>query len=140
SVAYILNDVSSLKASYVRAYQYVHLLTNTTSGSPTDLWVASSNNVKPQFGDQLALGYFRNFANNKFETSVEIYYKKLHNQIDFRDNADITFNRFVESQLVYGDGRAYGVEFFVKKKYGKFNGWLGYTLSRTERIIEQINA
>lgn len=139
SVAYILNDVSSVKASYARAYQYLHLLSNTTSSSPTDIWVPSSNNVKPQSGDQVALGYFRNFANNKYETSVEIYYKKLYNQIDYKNGANLVFNKFVESQLIYGEGRAYGIELFLKKKFGKFNGWIGYTLSRTERIFKDVD-
>ena len=136
---YVLNAKSSIKANYGRNAQYMHLLSNSTSGNPTDLWTPSSNNIKPELCDQVSLGYFRNFLDNMFETSVETYYKSFQNQIDYVNGAQLNLNASVESQLLYGIGRAYGVEFFIKKKYGRFNGWVGYTLSRTERKINGIN-
>lgn len=139
SAAWQLNDKSSVKASYARTTQNMHLLSNSTTSNPTDKWVPSSNNIKPQIGDQVSAGYFRNFADNKYEFSTEAYYKHMQNQIDYKDGADITNSDVVETELLFGKGRAYGIEFFLKKKYGKFNGWIGYTLSRTERLIDGIN-
>ncbi len=136
---FLLNEQSSLKASYSRNTQNLHLLSNSTSGNPTDLWIPSSNNVKPEIADQLSLGYFRNFKENMFEFSTEVYYKYLQNQIDYKDGAELRFNENVESQLLFGTGRAYGIELFLKKKYGRFNGWIGYTLAKTEKKIEGIN-
>lgn len=139
SANFMLNEKSSVKASYARNYQYIHLLSNSTSSSPTDLWLPCSNIIKPQISDQVALGYFRNFKDNTFETSVEVYYKNMQNQIDYKNGADILLNEKVESQLVFGKGRAYGIEFFIKKKFGRLNGWIGYTLSKTERKFDEIN-
>ena len=136
---YMINDQSSVKGSYTRIYQYVHLLSNTTSGNPTDLWLPTSNNIKPQYSDQWALGYFRNFAENNYESSVEVYYKNMYDLIDYKKEADIVLNPNVESQLVYGKGWAYGAEFFLKKKEGKLTGWIGYTWSRTLRQFANIN-
>lgn len=134
-----LNKTSSLKLSYNRLAQYIHLLSNTTASSPLDVWTPSSNNIKPQIGDQVALGVFKNFGNNMYETSLEVYYKDLQNQVDYVRNADLLLNPAVEADLLSGDGRAYGAEFYVKKTRGKFNGWVSYTLSRTERKVEGIN-
>ncbi|MGZ4048829.1 MAG: TonB-dependent receptor [Bacteroidia bacterium] len=139
SANYVLNSKSSIKTSYGRNAQYMHLLSNSTSGNPTDLWIPSSNNVKPELCDQYSLGYFRNFKENMYEFSAETYYKSFQNAIDYKNGAQLNFNANVESQLLYGKGRAYGVELFIKKKYGKFNGWIGYTLSRSERQINGIN-
>ncbi|HYG41231.1 MAG TPA: TonB-dependent receptor [Cytophagales bacterium] len=139
SASYLLNEKSSVKASYGRNVQNLHLLSNSSSGNPTDLWIPSSNNVKPEVADQVALGYFRNFKDNTYEFSTEIYYKKMYNQIDYKNGAQIDFNETVESQLLFGEGRAYGIELFFKKRYGRFNGWVGYTLARSERKIEGIN-
>lgn len=136
---YILNQQSSLKASYARNVQNLHQLSNSTSGNPTDLWIPSSNNVRPEVADQIALGYYRNFLDNQYEFFSEIYFKDLKNQIDYKNGAELNFNENVESQLLYGTGRAYGLEMFLKKKYGRFNGWISYTLSRTERKFDQIN-
>jgi len=136
---YVLNAKSSIKGNYARNTQYLHLLQNTTSGNPTDLWIPSSNNVKPELCDQFSLGYFRNFLDNMFETSIETYYKAYQNQIDYINGAQLNLNANVESQLLYGIGRSYGVELFIKKKYGRLTGWVGYTLSRTERKINGIN-
>ncbi|MBI5217623.1 MAG: TonB-dependent receptor [Bacteroidia bacterium] len=140
SMNYLLNEKNSLKASYSRNIQNLHLLSNSTSGSPTDLWIPSSNNVKPEIADQIAVGYFRNFKDNTYEFSTEVYYKNLQNQIDYKDGAELRFNENPESQLLFGTGRAYGIELFLKKKYGKLNGWIGYTLARTEKKIEGINS
>ncbi|WP_341226514.1 TonB-dependent receptor [uncultured Arcticibacterium sp.] len=139
SANFSLNSKSSIKVSYNRLAQYIHLLSNTTASSPLDVWTPSSNNIKPQIGDQLALGYFQNFENNTYEASFEVYYKKLQNQIDYVRNADLFLNNAVEADLLSGRGRAYGAEFYVKKNKGKFNGWLSYTLARTERLVDGLN-
>jgi hypothetical protein len=99
----------------------------------------NSNNTKPEIADQFALGYFSNFINNSYEFSAEVYYKKMQNQIEYRNGTDLRGNQNVEADLVYGDGRAYGIELFLKKRFGDFNGWIGYTLAKTERQFEQIN-
>ena len=139
SASYMLNDENSLKFSYNRNTQNIHLLSNSTSNTPTDLYVMSSNNIKPEIADQISTGWFKNFKDNTYEFSAEIYYKWLQNQIDYKDGAQLLVNQDVESQLTYGTGRAYGLELFLKKKYGRFNGWIGYTLSRTERKFASIN-
>jgi len=139
SASFMLNEVSSVKASFHRMYQYVHLLSPSTSENPTDIWVPSSANVKPGSSEQYSIGYFRNFAKNKFETSVEVYYKDLHNQVDYKDGANVLLNQYVEAELAYGKGRSYGLEVFLKKKTGRFTGWIGYTLGKTEKLFEIIN-
>jgi hypothetical protein len=139
SVSYQLNDESSVKASYNRNTQVLHLLSNSTSSNPTDLWIPSSNNVKPEIADQESIGYFRNFKDNRYEFSIEAYYKSMQNQIDYKNGAQLIANENVESQLLFGKGRAYGLELFLKKKVGKFTGWLSYTLSRTELKIDGVN-
>ncbi|WP_417592283.1 TonB-dependent receptor [Owenweeksia hongkongensis] len=139
SAKYLLNETSSIKVAYNRNYQYMHLLSNSTSGSPTDRWVPSSNNVKPQIADQVAAGYFRNFKDNMFEFSAEVYYKEMQNLIDYRTGADLVFNSSVETELVYGSGKAYGLELLLKKTQGKFTGWLSYTLSRSLREFDDID-
>jgi hypothetical protein len=137
--SYMINDANSINISYNRNTQYLHLLSNSTTGSPTDMWVPSSNNTDPEISDQVALGYFKNLDDNNYEFSTEIYYKDMKNQIDYIRGAQLTFNANVESQLIKGKGRAYGMELFLKKKYGRFNGWVGYTLSRSERLFSGIN-
>jgi hypothetical protein len=139
SFTYMLNDRNSLKASYTRNAQYLHLLSNSTTGSPTDMWIPSSYNTVPEISDQVSIGYFRNFNDNNFEFSVEAYYKNMLQQVDYIKGAMLMFNANVESQLIYGRGRAYGLELFLKKKYGRLTGWIGYTLSRTERKFDGIN-
>jgi len=139
SASYSLNEQTSIKASYNRNTQNIHIISNSSSSTPTDLYVMSSNNIKPEIADQVSTGYFRNFDDNVFEFSTEVYYKWLQNQIDYKNGAELILNQDVESQLVYGTGRAYGIELFLKKKYGRFNGWLGYTLSKTERRFDAIN-
>lgn len=135
----ILNKNSSFKVAYGRNTQNLHLLSNSTSGNPTDMWIPSSINVKPEIADQISLGYFRNFKENNYEFSTEIYYKHLQNQIDYKDGAELRFNENAESQLLFGIGRAYGIEFLLRKKYGRLSGWIGYTLARTEKKIDEIN-
>ncbi len=139
SAGFIINESSSIKISYARNAQSLHLLSNSVSTSPTDLWVMSSAIVKPEIADQYALGYYHNFRDNSIEFSTEVYYKSMQNQIDFKNGANTQANELIEGELLFGVGRAYGVEFFVKKKYGKFTGWVGYTLSKSERKIDQIN-
>ncbi|MEI7420868.1 MAG: TonB-dependent receptor [Prolixibacteraceae bacterium] len=139
TIDFRFNPESSLKASASRNVQNLHLLSNSTSGNPTDLWIPSSNNVKPELADQVSMGYYRNFKSNTYEFSVETYYKSLENQIDYKNGAELMFNENVESQILFGVGRAYGLEFFLKKNLGRFNGWISYTLSRTERKFDAIN-
>ena len=136
---YRIDEVQSVKAGYARTVQNLHLLSNTTSGNPTDIWIPSSTNVKPEIGDQYSIGYFRNLKNNLYELSAETYYKDLRNQIDYRNGADLVFNELVEGELVYGTGRAYGIELLARKRTGKLTGWIGYTLARTERKFDGIN-
>jgi len=139
SLAYKLNKISSIKAAYARTTQNMHLLTNTNMNTPMDRWASSTNNLKPQVADQVSLGYFRNFSNNMYEFSVEGYYKDMRNQVDFKDNAVFDRNDDVESELRIGKGRAYGLELLLRKTYGRLTGWVGYTLSRSEKRIEGIN-
>jgi hypothetical protein len=132
-LTFLLNESSSVKASYSRTRQYIHLAQNSTAGTPLDIWFPSSLNVKPQIADQFALGYFRNFRKNTIETSVEGYYKKFNNAVDFKDHAELLLNKLFEGELRFGEGQAYGLEFFFKYEIKKFSGWVSYTLSRTER-------
>jgi len=135
----LLSKTSSLKASYNRTRQYIHLASNSSAGFPSDVWVPSDPHIKPQIGDQVALGYFRNFKNNMYEFSVEAYYKWMENQIDFKDNADLLLNEAISQELRIGTAWAAGVEFMLRKNKGKTTGWISYTLSKTERQIEGIN-
>lgn len=139
SMSYLTTENSSVKAGYNRIFQYIHQLSNTTTSSPTDVWVPSSNNVAPQIGDQVAVGYYHNIKNNEYQFSVETYYKWLQNQIDYKPNANLVLNGQVERELVYGKGKAYGVEFQVKKTKGKLTGWFNYTLSRALRQFDDID-
>ncbi len=138
-VNYRLGGQSALKASYNRMYQFLHLLTNTTTTTPTDLWLPSSNNVKPQVADQVSLGYFLNSRDNRYESSLEVYYKDLQNQIDYKNGAELVFNSTVEDELVFGRGWAYGAEWLLKRNNGRLNGWLSYNWSRTIRQFDDIN-
>ena len=139
SASYKLTDNSSVKASYARTTQNLHLLSNSTSSNPTDVWIPSSNNVKPEIGDQVSLGYYRNLKENNYELSAEVYYRFMQNQIDYKNGAQLIANTNVESQLVYGHGRAYGIELYARKKVGRLTGWISYTLSRTERQFSAVN-
>lgn len=139
SGSYRLNEKSSIKAAYARNAQYLHLLSTSASSNPTDKWVPSNNVIKPEISDQVSVGYFRNFADNKYEFSVETYYKQMQNQIDYKDGANVLSNEPLEPQLLFGVGRAYGLEFLLRKRAGKFTGWISYTLARSERQIDGIN-
>lgn len=138
---YRINEVSSIKGGYSRNTQNLHLLSNSGSGNPTDQWIGSSYTVKPEIADQISAGYSRNFNNNNYELNAEIYYKSMQNQIDYKNGAQISFDTAadVESELLFGNGRAYGLELIAKKKSGKLTGWISYTLSKTERKINGIN-
>ena len=139
SASYKLNELTSVKASYNRNIQNLHLITNATTSSPTDVWLSSSNNIKPEIADQVALGFYKNSKQGMFEFSSEIYYKALQNQIDYRNAAVIFGNDNIESELLYGTGRAYGLELMMRKKTGRLTGWVGYTLSKVEKKIDGIN-
>jgi hypothetical protein len=134
-----ISDFSSIKAGYSRNTQNLHLLSNSTTSSPTDAWIGNSYNIKPEIADQFSFGYAHNFSENKYELSAETYYKTMQNQVDYKNGADINTVPDVESELLYGKGRAYGLEVLIKKKTGKLTGWLSYTLSKTERQIDGIN-
>lgn len=139
SGAYLLSDKTSVKAGIARTRQYVQPASNSSSGMPHDIWFPVSPNLKPQVSDQASIGIFRNFLSNMIETSVEGYCKKMDNQIDFRHNADIFFNEKLEGEIRTGIAKAYGLEVLIRKQYGSFTGWIGYTLSKVERRIDEIN-
>jgi len=141
TMRYNINNQSSVKASYTQNYQYIHLASFASVSLPTDVWVPSTDLVQPQFSTQYATGYFRNFKENKFESSVEVYYKTMENQIEYSDGAlpkDNAGNN-VDNAFTFGKGWSYGAELFFKKKFGKVNGWVGYTLSWTKRQFDELN-
>jgi hypothetical protein len=131
SARYNLGDNMSVKASYNTLRQYIHLLSNTTAISPTDTYKLSDPNIKPQFGRQVSLGLYRNDKNNTIETSVEVYYKKIADYLDYKSGATLILNQHIEQDVVSTNGKAYGAEFLVRKTAGKLNGWISYTYSRT---------
>jgi len=139
SFRYRLSASGSIKGSYNRMNQFIHLISNTVTSTPIDIWQPSTNNIAPQQGDQVTLGYFRNFSNNKFETSAEVYYKWSRNQIDYIDGADLFVNEYLESQLLSGTGRAYGLELYAMKGLGRWMGWISYTIGRSELKVNGIN-
>jgi hypothetical protein len=139
SLSWVLNENTSIKAGYNRMVQYIHLLQNSTAGTPIDYWIPSSPIVKPQIADQVSVGAFRNLKNHEYQLSVEAYYKTMLNQIDYKTGASIALNELVESELLFGQGKAYGLEFLFEKKEGKLTGWIAYTLSRSLKQIEGIN-
>ena len=139
SINYKISNTFSVKSSYNRMTQYIHLLSNTAASSSLDVWTPSTNNIKPENADVYVFGIFKNFQNNDFESSIEIYYKDLYNQIDYIDGADLLINKYFEGDLLTGIGRAYGLEILLKKNRGKFNGWLSYSVGRSELKIDGIN-
>lgn len=140
AASYLITERSSVKIGYARNAQYLHLLSNSTASNPTDLWMPSTNNVKAEITDQVSLGWFYQFGSQSpFELSAETYYKGMQNQIDYRNGAEIQGNANPEADLLYGSGRAYGLELMLKKKTGRLNGWISYTIARTERKIPGIN-
>lgn len=133
AIAYQLNDDSSVKASYNRMSQYLHLLSNTSSPTPLDVWTPSGKYIKPQLLDQVALGYFKTFKDNEFSLEVETFYKTIKNRIDYIDGADLIANNAIEQVILNGEARAYGLEILFRKNEGRFNGWVAYTLSKSEQ-------
>jgi len=131
SINYALNNSNSFKASYNRTRQYIHLLSNTTSISPTDTWKLSDRYLKPQIGDQFSLGYYRNILNSSVEFSVEAYSKRVKNAKDYKDGAELYMNEFTETEVLNADGKNYGLEFLLRKKSGRFNGMISYSYSRS---------
>lgn len=136
---YSLNSVSSLKLSYSRSSQYMQLTQNSSGGMPLDVWFPASPNVKPQKSDQFAIGYFRNFLDNNLEMSLETYYKKMDNTIDFKDFANLLLNREIEGELRFGSSEAYGFEFMTQFNLNRMHGWIGYTYSKSKRKVDEIN-
>ena len=136
---FTLNPASSVKASYNRMVQNLHLITNSQSPSPLDIWLPTSTYIKPLIVDQVSMGYFRNFFNNQWETSVEGYYKDMKNILDYREGAQLFLNDAIETELLHGKGNSKGLELLLRKTQGKYTGWVGYTWSRTMREIEGIN-
>ena len=141
SARYLLPDNSSFKFGFAHNYQYIHLASVSSVSLPTDLWFPSTEQVKPQVGTQYSIGYFRNFLNNNYEASVEAYYKDLNNLIEYKENSfpEDNLNNNVDNQLTFGNGYSYGAEFFIKKRTGDFNGWIGYTYSKTMRKFDAID-
>lgn len=139
NLTYAINGSSSVKASFNRMFQYMHLIQNVTASTGQEFWTPSDRYIKPQMADQYAIGYFRNFKENTLEFSAEVYYKQMKNTVELRDGADIQFNEAIEAQVVAGMGRAYGLELFLRKQRGKLNGWLSYTLAKSERKADNIN-
>ena len=133
---YLIDNKQSAKVSYMRTRQYMQLVTNTTAATPFDIWKPAGYYVKPATADQFAIGYFRNFKENMWEFSAETYYKVMQNVLEYRDGAELILNDHLETELLQGDGRAYGLELMLQKKTGRFTGWVSYTLSRSELKVE----
>ncbi|MFN0203880.1 MAG: TonB-dependent receptor domain-containing protein [Bacteroidia bacterium] len=136
---YQFSEQSSLKASYNRVFQYVHLATSSAATLPTDFWIPSSIKVKPEVADQFTLGYFHNLKNNAYELSAEAYYKTMQNQVEVLPGTNLIFNQHIEDYLVFGKGTSYGIELLAKKNVGKTTGWIGYTWSKTDRVFADLN-
>jgi outer membrane receptor protein involved in Fe transport len=145
SLRYKVSQESAIKASYNRTRQYIHMLSNTVSVSPTDTWKLSDQHVLPQIGDQVSIGFYRDLKDDAFELSTEVYYKWLQNVLDYKTGATLLVNENIDQQIIQGNGKAYGVEVLLRKKSGTLTGWLGYSYSRTfiqlrsPIISEQIN-
>lgn len=141
SITYLLNQSASLKASYDKTYQYVHMAPISSISLPTDVWVPSSETIQPQSAHQYSLGYFQNLEENVWETSLMAYYKTMQNQIEYRDGVIVGYSKGFnfDDNFIFGRGQSYGLELFVKKKKGKATGWVSYTLSRTTRSFPDIN-
>ena len=133
SLSYTVNEKNSIKASYTRLAQYLHLLSNTNSPTPLDVWTPSGPFIEPQLLDQYALGYFKNIKNGKYTIELEGFYKDIQNRIDYIDGADLIANDAIEQVILNGEARAYGLEFLLRKNEGRFQGWLAYTLSKSEQ-------
>lgn len=133
TVSYEIDKDQSVKAGYNRMVQYMQLVSNTASPTPLDVWTPSDNYIKPQIADQIAVGYFKNFKDGDYTIEVETYYKKVQNRIDYIDGADLIANEAIEQVLLNGRMRSYGLEMMLRKNEGRLNGWISYTLSRSEQ-------
>ena len=136
---YKFKDNASIKTSYTKTVQYIHLATTSSATFPSDLWVPSSSLIKPALANQFAIGFFKNSTNNMYECSIEAYYKTMTNQIEFKPGAQLLLNQNLDGEMVFGSGKAYGIELFIQKKQGKLTGWIGYTLSKAERNFSVLN-
>lgn len=136
AINYTFNDAQSIKLSYNRTRQYIHLISNTTSPTPVDVWRPSGKYIQPATADQVAIGFFQNLMDNQIKISVEAYYKTFQNLVDYKDGADLIFEDNLEKELLSGIGRAYGLEFMIEKKSGWLTGWFSYTLARSERKVQ----
>ncbi len=139
SLRWKLNETGSIKLSYANTIQYLQLATTSNASFPSDLWLPASKRIQPGRANQVSAGYFKNFKNNTYEFSSEVYYKSLGNQLEFKPGANLLLNANLENEMIFGTGKAYGLELFLNKKLGKLTGWIGYTLSRTERKFDAIN-
>ena len=135
SITYVINPSTSIKSAYTRNAQYIHLISNTISPAPTDIWKLTDDYIPPLISDQYTLGFFKNLNDNRWETSLEGYYKNIQNNILYKDGADLIFNENIETELLLGRARAYGMEVYIKKRKGKLKGWIAYTLSRAENRL-----
>lgn len=140
STVYSLPYNASIKLSYTRTIQYLHLATTSGATFPSDLWIPCSKLVKPGMAQQIATGYFKDLKNGTYELSAEVYYKTMTNQIEYRPGAQLLLNQNLEGQMIFGSGKAYGLELFFQKKKGRLTGWIGYTLSRAERTFAAMNS
>lgn len=141
SINYRIGETASLKASFDRMHQYLHMAPVSSVSLPTDVWVPSSEKIKPQLGDQISMGFFKNLNDNQYETSITTYYKIMKNQLEYRDGVIVGYSKGFnyDDNFIYGTGRSYGIESFIKKNKGKSTGWISYTLSKTTRTFEDIN-
>jgi hypothetical protein len=135
AISYVINEEQSVKASYNRMTQYLHLISNTQSPTPLDVWAPSDRYLKPQLLDQIAVGYFRNFKDDLYSLEVESFFKKIKNRVDYIDGANLIANEAIERVILNGRARAYGLEVLFRKNSGRFKGWVSYTLSRTEQQV-----
>lgn len=135
-----LNEQSSIKGGYARVAQYIHLISNTTSVTPIDVWAPSGTYIEPQLSNQYAIGYFKKFRNSEYTFETEAYYKNISNRLDYIDGSDLIGNNTIETELLHGESQAYGLEFLLRKNQGRFTGWLAYTLSRSEQKTPGGNA
>jgi len=133
SLAYLLDENSSVKAGFSRTAQYIHLLSNTSSVTPLDVWTPSGPFIEPQLSNQYAIGYFRNFLDKKYSLEIETYYKTVDNRIDYIDGSELIGQNNIETEILNGEMRAYGLEVLLRKNIGNFKGWIAYTLSKSEQ-------
>jgi hypothetical protein len=139
TTSFLINTSTSIKSSFTVMNQFVHLVPNSTASLPTDIWLSSSAIIKPQNSEQFAVGVFKNFDNNKIELSIEGYYKTMNNQVLFKEGTQIVLTTNLDSALTFGKGNSYGVEFFLRKNFGRISGWASYTWSKTTQKFEELN-